>query len=294
MEEKRLKIFEALRWASSFLKKHGYEEMIGEILLRNILSVDRTRLFMEMQSILTKQQEEEYKDLLNKVINGIPVQHLTGFEMFYGRRFHVNKHVLIPRPETEELVLGLLERIEQYFFMKDTLNVVDVGTGSGSIPLTLKLEKPKLTVTTIDISKAAIDVAKQNADDLGAEVNFLEGDLLMPLIEANQRVDVLVSNPPYIPESDIESLATNVKDHEPLLALVGGVTGLELYEKITKQMVSVLNEKAIVAFEVGVGQSKNVKQLIVNQYPQAKVELVNDINGKDRMVFAMIGFQHLP
>lgn len=288
MEENRLKIFEALRWASSFLNEHGYEDMIGEILLKHLLSVDRSKLFMELHSFLTIQQEAEFKQLLTKVINGVPVQHITGYEMFYGRRFIVNKDVLIPRPETEELVLGLLERVNKHLVSDKLIRVVDVGTGSGSIPLTLKLEKPEWSVSTVDISRAAIEVAKQNADYFGAEVNFLEGDLLEPVIATGQRFDVLVSNPPYIPSSEIATLAPNVREHEPLLALVGGETGLELYEKIIDQMGLVLNKKAVVGFEVGAGQSKDVEQLIINKYPQAIVELVNDINGKDRMVFALI------
>lgn len=283
-----MKIFEALRWASSFLTKHGYEETIGEILLLDILSINRTELFMELQAQLLEEDEERYRLSLLKVVEGVPVQHITGYEMFYGRKYIVNKDVLIPRPETEELVYGLLERIDRFFGKERKVNVVDVGTGSGSIPLTLKLENPVLNVTTVDISNAAIQVAKQNASRLGAEVVFLEGDLLQPIIHNNIRIDVLVSNPPYIPKADITSLAQNVKGHEPLLALVGGETGLELYEQITQQMKRVLCDRAIVAFEVGAGQSKQVAELIYKQYPDAEVEIVFDINGKDRMVFATI------
>lgn len=283
-----MRTYEALRWASSFLTERGLEEPIGEILLRHFLQVDRTKLFLQLQDPLPKEVESALKEALNKVATGIPVQHITGVEMFYGRPFNVNEHVLIPRPETEELVLGLLERIKQTFVDQQTISVVDVGTGSGAIALTLALENKNLNVTTIDISPLAIEVAKGNAMKLGADVRFLQGDLLQPLIKANQKVDVIVSNPPYISEADFQELAINVREHEPTLALVGGVTGYELYEKLIAQAPNVLNGKGIIAFEVGAGQSKRIAALINAQFPSAKTEIVFDINGKDRMVFASL------
>ncbi|OIJ22483.1 protein-(glutamine-N5) methyltransferase, release factor-specific [Anaerobacillus alkalidiazotrophicus] len=282
-----MKIFEALRWASSFLTEYGFQHQpIAEILLKHYLKIDRSKLFQMMQDELPQDVEQTFKEAIKQVSEGVPVQHITGFEDFYGRKFTVNEHVLIPRPETEELVLGLIQRIDKHFADQQRVSVVDVGTGSGAIAITLALENRKLDVTTVDISLAAINVAKQNAEKLSAAVRFLEGDLLSPVIAEKKTVDVVVSNPPYISEADFELLDDNVRVHEPTLALVGGISGYELYERLVAQIPNVLKKKGIIAFEVGVGQSERVEALIKGEFPHANTEIVYDINGKDRMVFA--------
>jgi release factor glutamine methyltransferase len=283
-----MKIYEALRWASSFLTEHGLEQPIAEILLKHLLNIDRSQLFGMLQDELPLEIERVFKAALNEVAEGTPVQHITGFEDFYGRRFIVNENVLIPRPETEELVLGLLQRLDKTYPNHSKIDVVDIGTGSGAIAITLALESQKLNVATVDISAAAVEVAKKNAANLAANVQFIEGDLLQPLLLTDTKVDVVISNPPYISEADFQLLAKNVRDYEPTLALVGGSSGYELYEKLIAQIPAVLNKEGIIAFEVGVGQSQRVEQLIKNQFPNAFTEIVLDINGKDRMVFATI------
>lgn len=288
MSKQTMKIHEALRWASSFLNDRGLEQPIAEILLKYYLSVDRTKMFAMLQEELPNHIKEKFEKAIFNVSEGVPVQYITGVEHFYGRQFIVNENVLIPRPETEELVLGLVKRINEHFTDKNEIDVVDVGTGSGAIAITLALEHSKLNVSTIDISLGAIEVAKKNARTHNAKITFLEGDLLAPMISNGLKVDVLVSNPPYISEADFAQLASNVRDYEPTLALVGGETGYELYERLIEQAPRVLKRKAIIAFEVGVGQSKYVQELLVAQFPGAITEIVNDINGKDRMVFALL------
>jgi release factor glutamine methyltransferase len=284
------KIFEALKWASSFLREHGREENIGEMLLCHYLELSRAQLLAEIRGELPPAVKEKFVAAIEQVVSGVPVQHIMGYEEFYGRKFLVNEEVLIPRPETEELVQGLLARMGRLYPATDVIKVVDVGTGSGAISITLALENERLDVMTVDIAKASIDVAQENAARLGAKVRFIEGDLLGPLIEEGQKVDVVVSNPPYIPEDDIATLSTVVKDHEPLRALVGGQDGLDFYRRFMKEIPLVLKERGIVAFEVGVGQGEDVAQMLRDTFPGATVEVVNDINGKDRMVFAEIGF----
>ncbi len=288
MKQQPLKIYEALRWASSFLTKHELEQPIAEILLMHYLTIDRTKLLQMLQEELPSEVEQAFRTALMKVAQGIPVQHITNVEYFYGRQFSVNENVLIPRPETEELVQGLLQRIQMFFQQKSPLTVVDIGTGSGAIAITLALENPQLAVTSIDISRAALEVAKKNANHLEANVRFLEGDLLQPLIEEKTKVDVVVSNPPYISEADFQLLPKNVREYEPTQALIGGKTGYELYEKLIAQIPYVLQKQGIIAFEVGAGQSNYVEALIKAQFPTAQTEIVDDINGKDRMVFAAV------
>lgn len=280
-----MRVYEALKWASSFLQENGRDENAGEIVLCHVLKTNRTGLMMNMREELTAEQERIFADFIHKHVAGIPVQYLIGYEMFYGRSFFVNEEVLIPRPETEELVLGILTRIRRKFGDKD-VHVADIGTGSGAISITLSLENPRLHVYTVDIAPESIEVAQKNAAELQANVTFYHGDLLSPFQETKQKLDVVVSNPPYIPEEDWRGLSSVVKEHEPKRALVGGEDGLDFYRRFMEELPKVLQEEAIVAFEVGVGQGEDVRALLQETFPHAHVEVVFDINGKDRMVFA--------
>lgn len=280
-----MRVYEALKWASSFLQENGRDENAGEIVLCHVLKTSRTGMLMNMREEITAEQETSFTEFIHKHVEGIPIQYMMGYEMFYGRSFFVNEEVLIPRPETEELIVGVLERIERHFG-NEGLHVADIGTGSGAISITLALENKNLHVYTVDIAQESIEVAKENAKALGAEVTFYHGDLLSPFYETGQKLDVVVSNPPYIPEEDWRGLSTVVKEHEPKRALVGGEDGLDFYRRFMEELPNVLKKKAIVAFEIGVGQGEDVKALLQQTFPHAHVEVVFDINGKDRMVFA--------
>lgn len=283
------KIYEVLAWASSFLKRHGKEERVAELLLCHHLRITRAQLLARLRDPIDENARQSFEEDVRKhAYEHVPVQHLIGFEQFYGRSFLINRNVLIPRPETEELVEGVLTRIAQLFSRNTTVDVVDVGTGSGAIAVTLALENPALSVAAIDISPESLQVAKQNAERLGADVAFICGDLLRPLIEANRKVDVVVSNPPYIPEAEIASLSPVVKNHEPLRALSGGKDGLDFYRRFAIELPFVLRERALVALEVGAGQGETVAAMLRKTFPHAKVEVVFDINGKDRMVYATL------
>lgn len=281
-----VKIFEALNWASSFLKEHNREEFAGELLLRYYSRLSRTSMLMQMRDELDGEVWAGFQAAVKRHAAGEPIQYIIGSEEFYGRRFNVNEHVLIPRPETEELVHGTLQRLDKLFPERDSIDLVDVGTGSGAISVTLKLEKPEWNVTAVDLSEDAIEVARKNASDLGADIEFLHGDLLHPLILRGKKVDAVISNPPYIPVSDQEWMSDIVTKHEPHMALFAGEDGLDLYRRFMEELPLVLKEKALVGFEIGAGQGEAVRGLLENTFPQAKVEVVFDINGKDRMVFA--------
>lgn len=281
------KVYEALKWASSFLTERGRDENAGELLLRHYLGISRAKLFASFHDELPLEVWEAYEKAVYLHGEGEPVQYIIGYEEFYGRPFAVNKEVLIPRPETEELVYHALQRIEKMFGDK-LVSLVDIGTGSGAIAVSMKIERPSLQVTATDIAQESLEVAKGNAATHGADISFIEGDLLAPFIEKGQKFDVLLSNPPYIPESDRETMSVVVTEHEPDRALFAGDDGLVLYRRFMEQLPHVMNEKAIIAFEVGAGQGELVAQLLRDTFPQASVEIINDINGKDRMVFAEI------
>ncbi|MCP8967939.1 peptide chain release factor N(5)-glutamine methyltransferase [Ectobacillus ponti] len=281
-----MRIFEALKWASSFLLAHGRDENAGELLLCHVLGTNRTGMLMNLREELPAEQQEEFQKLVQQHGEGIPVQYLIGYEWFYGRRFTVNQEVLIPRPETEELIVGVLERIEKKWG-KQALRVADIGTGSGAIAITLALENPNLQVATVDIAPESLEVARQNAEELGARVTFYHGDLLSPFLQSGRKLDVVVSNPPYIPHEEWLGLSEVVKEHEPVRALVGGEDGLDFYRRFMVELPQVLSHSFLVAFEVGAGQGADVKGMLEATFPDAQAEVVYDINGKDRMVFAV-------
>lgn len=279
-----MKVIEALNWASSFLEEAGRDKNAGELLLCHVLDVNRTGLLVQFQNILTKDQQSRLEDFVNQHQKGVPIQYLTGYEYFYGRKFFVNEEVLIPRPETEELIEGVLKRASQ-LFGNQQLEVADIGTGSGAIAITLALENKNFHLTAVDIAKQSLEVAKENGKNLGAAVEYIHGDLLQPFIDKQRKLDIVVSNPPYIPVSDYENLSEIVKNHEPERALVAGEDGLDFYRRFMKQLPIILKNKALIAFEVGAGQGELVKDMLVATFPDAVGEVVYDINGKDRMVF---------
>jgi release factor glutamine methyltransferase len=281
-------IFEALKWASSFLVENGRDENVGEIYLRHLVGMSRSQLLAEQRRSVPQEKWEEFQDGISRHVGGVPIQHIIGMEEFYGREFVVNEHVLIPRPETEELIYYGLQKMRGLFSVGDTpLQAADVGTGSGAIAITLKLEADRLPLDmmAVDISREALAVARENSERHGAEVRFFEGDLLQSLIEEGVKLDILLSNPPYIPLTDREMLSDVVVDHEPELALFGGEDGYDLYKRFMDELPLVMEEKCLIGFEVGIGQGETVADLLRDTFPDAEVEIVHDINGKDRMVF---------
>lgn len=278
----QIKVFEALNWASSFLQEHGRDRNAGELLMMGVLGFGRAQLFAEQRMVLSAADWERFSASVKEHASGRPVQHILGYEEFFGRRFSVNEHVLIPRPETEELIVAILEKIGG----NRDLRVLDVGTGSGAIAITLKLERPELLVCATDISNEALVVARDNAAKLGAEIDFRQGDLLAPFCQ--EKFDLVVSNPPYIPVREEKDLSDVVKKYEPHNALFGGFDGLDFYRRFANELPNVLKEKALVAFEIGMGQGEAVAAIMKSAFPQSSTQIVNDINGKDRIVLTSI------
>ena len=168
-------------------------------------------------------------------------------------------------------------------YMRAHTRVIDVGTGSGAIAIALRKEEAHLQVTASDISEQAVAVARKNAADNAADVTFLTGDMLEPFIEAGIRCDILVSNPPYIPVH--EQMEHSVVDFEPHVALFGGEDGLKFYREIFANAHRVIKEKAILAFEMGYDQGERLRALAKEHFPDARVEIIKDLSGKNRMLF---------
>lgn len=213
------------------------------------------------------------------IIHKIPVQHIIGYSYFYGYKMKVNNQVLIPRPETEELVSYVLQAYDEVFDGKK-VDIVDVGTGSGAIAIALSKEEANFNVVATDISETALDVAKTNAKNNQANVVFLQGNMIQPLIDKKMKFDILVSNPPYIP--DDEYVEDIVKNNEPSVALFGGSDGMYFYDIILKNASLILNDKFIIAFEHSYSKKKEMLELANKYFPNASAEVIKDLNGKDR------------
>lgn len=280
-----VKVYEALKWASSFLLSHERDANAGELLLRHLLSMERSQLLAELQSELDESVWIEFQQKVAEHSAGTPVQYLIGSEEFYGRSFLVNEEVLIPRPETEELIEQTVNKLKK-IFSTNSLCLADIGTGSGAIAITMKLEEPDLSVTASDIASASLEVASENAKRLGAEVEFIEADLLSTFISQGRRFDIVLSNPPYIPDEDKKTMSVVVTEHEPHRALFAGVDGLDFYRRFMKELPLVMNRPGLIGFEVGMGQGEAVAELLKFAFPDAAVSVEFDINRKDRMVFA--------
>ena len=241
-------------------------------------------LYLKMDEAISTTLFNQFNEGVDDLLQDKPLAHILGYEWFYGRKFFVNSNVLIPRPETEELVAHVLDRVEMLFDEPYELRVADVACGSGIIGCTLKAEMPSLHVTCTDISLQALEVAKKNAHALGVEVTFTSGDMLLPLM--SEQWDVLVCNPPYIEENEI--LEASVKDYEPHLALFGGPDGLDLVRHFLNQLPKVCAQKTLVAFEMGHQQRSSITREILERFPGVNVECERDLNGKERMLFFVI------
>ena len=195
----------------------------------------------------------------------------------------VNEDVLIPRPETEELCANILARMDEWFVDNQSIACADVGTGSGAIAIVLAKEEPKVHMMATDISEEAVVTARKNAENNEADIEFVTGDMLQPLIEKGIKLDVLVSNPPYIPQEEV--MEKSVVDFEPHVALFGGEDGLKFYREIFKNCKKVLKEKAFMAFEMGWDQRERMSKLVEEMLPGCEYEILKDMNGKDRMLF---------
>ncbi|MFA1822688.1 peptide chain release factor N(5)-glutamine methyltransferase [Virgibacillus oceani] len=288
------KQYEVLHRASLFLEKYNREPKVAEILLQHHLQVSRAAFYSMMQEPVPETMIKRLEaDIKKHAETGVPLQHLTGTAAFYGRSFLVNENVLIPRMETEELVQHVIGEVNiiQSTDLKKTstpLKVVDVGTGSGVIAISLKLELEDAVVFATDISTKALQIAKQNAQQLNADVRFLQGNFLDPCIKQNIKADVIVSNPPYIARKEKPLLADTVKDFDPEIALFADENGLFAYKIIMEQAKHIIKENGLLVFEIGHEQGEVVKQLVKHAYPQSTVNIIKDINGKDRIVSAKL------
>lgn len=278
-----------LKHAQMRMEEAGYGEQSALLYMLELTNKEAHNLYMEFEQEMDSKLAEAYEEGIQQLLTGVPLGHVLGFEWFYGYRFTVNQDVLIPRPETEELVANILAAYDEKFSGQDNVTAVDIGTGSGAIAVSLKKEEPNLHMMATDISEQAVAVAKKNADDNDAIVNFMVGDMLQPLIDRNLKVDILISNPPYIPRE--EEMEHSVVDYEPHVALFGGEDGLKFYRIIFEHAAKVLKERAMMAFEMGYNQKEALSAEVKSYFPDAKVDVLKDMSGKNRMLFVYLSME---
>lgn len=274
---------ELIKLAESRLDDASKDVNVAKVLFYHLADKQPHELYLMYDEEVSSELEAKFLAGMEEYYQGKPIQYIKGVENFFGRDFKVNEDVLIPRYETEELVENILYRIDDYFAEYQSITLCDVGTGSGAIATSLALEEPRLKVFATDISLKAVTVAKDNAKNLGANIEFMVGDMLEPLLENEIKVDIFVSNPPYIPQE--QEIKAMVKDNEPHVALFGGNDGLYFYRKIFQGVEPLLQERALLAFEMGFDQRELMEAALQEYFPNDPHEIIKDINGKDRMLF---------
>lgn len=263
-----------------YSQKYKDNKYLNDICLRTLIVKnegikDMSTFFLCLDDEL--KNESKILEDITRVINGEPYQYVIGEAEFYGLKLYVDKNVLIPRLETEELVDTLLKIIDK----TKKIVISDIGTGSGCIALTMKKNLQNAIVFATDISNEALNVAKNNAIKIQEQITFLQGDLLEPLITNNIKVDVLISNPPYIKNKN--EVDENVLNYEPHLALFAK-NGIDFYERILKGSFKILNKNAIIAFEFNYDQKNELNEIIKKYYPTSKVTFYKDAGNKWRYV----------
>ena len=257
------------------------EQLLLHILSRRDPERNRAWLLAHANDPTSRDARTEFDLLLRRRLAGEPIQYITGEAEFYGLSFRVTPEVLIPRPETEHLVEKVLELAGNFAEPR----ILDVGTGSGAIAVALAHKLPSATITATDLSSSALAIAQENAERNGVanHIRFLEGDLLAPVAE--ERFEIIVSNPPYVSASDRASLAVEVRDYEPALALFAGADGLEVFRRLIPAGFAALTPGGYIALEIGYGQDEAIRALLAAS-GFAQIEFVPDLQGIPRVACA--------
>ncbi|MEA4885035.1 MAG: peptide chain release factor N(5)-glutamine methyltransferase [Clostridia bacterium] len=279
-------LLDVLKLAADFLGARGVESprLDAEVLLARILGMDRIRLYVEYDRPLALSELSRYREEIAKRASRVPVAYITGVKEFMSVEFQVDGRVLIPGPDTEILVEATRDEIADAGMSAP--RIADIGTGSGAIACALAKILPGARILATDISRDALEVAAQNVSRLGLEQQVVlgSGDLFQALAAPEwERVDVIVSNPPYIPSGDIPGLQPEISKYEPRLALDGGPDGLELYRRIAAGAAAHLEPGGIVALEAGDGQAARIAELLADSGLR-DISLRQDYSGVDRVI----------
>ena len=270
---------EVLARASSFLAQNQLEGHMIEYVFLQRKHWNKTDYLLHMHETITAEDQKQIDEDMAKLLAHYPPQYLIGSEAFLDYRFKVTPDTLIPRPETEELVEKCLKLTQKQ--ANQALKVVDVGTGTGAIAISLKDKRPTWQVSAVDLSSAALEVAKENAQQIGVALEFVLSDCLD---EVAGPIDILISNPPYISQDEYELMDVSVREFEPKMALFAENNGLAIYEKLAQQAQSKLAKDGKIFLEIGFMQGPAVKELFQAAFPKKQVSIHQDLFGNDRMI----------
>lgn len=262
------------------LKDENIEKIDNYIALCEVLNMTRPEIKLNKDKSLSQKEYKNYQKIIKELKKEKPIQYILKKANFYGLDFYVDKNVLIPRPETEYLVEKTNMLIKKEIDKKE-MNILDIGTGSGIIAITLKKLNPKSTVIATDISIKALKIAKKNSKIHNTSIKFIHTDFYNGIKE---KFDIIISNPPYIDIND-KNIETKVKKNEPHLALFAQDNGLYCYKELLKNINSIINEKHIIAFEIGKDQGNAIKKIANHYLPKDKIIIEKDYNNNDRYIF---------
>jgi len=275
-----MKIEELLKQGKKILNENNIEDanLIARILLEFVLGIDRNQLLVNQEQKVEIENQEKYKCLIEKIVQGIPLQYITNNQEFMGLKFYVDENVLIPQPDTEILV----EEVIKIAKKEAKENILDICTGSGCIGISLAKSIPNVKIAMSDISKDAIEIAKKNAKENNVleKVKFIESDMFESIEE---KFDIIVSNPPYIETDVIKTLSREVQN-EPKLALDGGENGLEFYKILINEALNYLNNDGYLCMEIGYNQKEKIMELAKKEKVFSKIDIVKDLSGNDRVI----------
>ncbi len=279
---------EILNHAVEKLRSEGIDRprTNAELLLEAVLNIPKVELYLNRDRILTFLESEKFNRFIQERITGKPLQYIIGSTEFFGLKFKVNEHVLIPRPETETLVEIVIERLKN----RPSPKIIDIGTGSGAITISLAKNNKNSTFFATDISADALKVARENAkkNQVENQIEFLQGDLFEPLKNKNLegKIDGLVSNPPYVSPEEFDRLPKEVKEYEPMVALKTEEEGTDFHNRIIEASVDFLKLDGILVLEVGLGQVKQVVAFLKEFDKFKSIEIKKDLGGIERIVIA--------
>lgn len=269
---------EVLKWASSFLETCGREAAAAEVLLKERSGWTKTDIVMHLNDEMPSVQKRQLLKDISDHGAGIPIQHLLGYEWFYGLRFSVTHDTLIPRPETEEIVDKFLRQAPA----NRPLKILDIGTGTGAIAISIKKARPFDQVTATDLSAKALAVARENGRKLKADVRFLQGDLTEPV--KKETFDVILSNPPYISEDEKVFMDQTVIAYEPKMALFAENNGLAVYQRLANELPAIVDPKGQIFLEIGFKQRPAVCEIFQEKFPDDLLSVEKDMSGHDRLL----------
>jgi len=276
-------VLEVIKLSTEYLQKKGVESprANAEILLAEILKCKRLELYLAFDKPLAENEVQIYREAIRKRGLRIPLQYIIGTVEFYGLKLIVNEYVLIPRTETELLV----EKIVNESDKSANLNILDIGSGSGNISLSISKNLPNSKVVAIDISENALAVAKQNAElnTLQDKVEFRLFDIIKDDLNSLGKYDLIVSNPPYVSENDYDNLEPELKNHEPKIALSDNSDGVSFYKHILETSDQLLNKPGKIYFELGIDQSAQVRKYF-EQNNYVNIKITKDYSGIDRII----------